>query len=135
MTIKKEGLLKKKIREILKWKEGDNFPKEIEDMACERFFKVLGEAKSSFPKSHDFISCSPYCEERLQEMENLHEKIQKWYDAQTWYKRALQDYSNHSKKTSQWNQILEYAKTHLSIVEKEIENQTSGPIDRADSPR
>ena len=29
-----------------------------------------------------------------------YEKLQQWYDAQTWYKRALQDYSNHSKKTS-----------------------------------
>jgi TolA-binding protein len=64
-----------------------------------------------------------------------YEKLQKWYDAQTWYKRALQEYSSHPKKTPQWNQILEYAKTHLNVVQQEIQKQTSAPIDRADSPR
>jgi len=64
-----------------------------------------------------------------------YEKLQKWYDAQTWYERTLKQYANHPKKTPQWNQILEYARTHLNIVQQEIQKQTSGPIDRADIPR
>jgi TolA-binding protein len=64
-----------------------------------------------------------------------YEKLQKWYDAKTWYEKALKQYTSHPKKTPQWNQILEYAKNHLNLVQQEIQKQTSGPIDRADAPR
>ena len=49
-----------------------------------------------------------------------YEKLQRWYDAKTWYEKALKEYQNHSKKTAEWKPFLDYAQTHLQLVQKQI---------------
>ncbi|HEX28628.1 TPA: tetratricopeptide repeat protein, partial [Candidatus Poribacteria bacterium] len=48
---------------------------------------------------------------------NCYEKLQRWEDAKTWYRRAVQQYSKHPKKRSSWSKTLKHARDRLRALE------------------
>jgi len=55
-----------------------------------------------------------------------YENLKSWYDALTWYKKALkysEKYSDHPKKTAQWEQLLNRTRNRIKFVEGQINKE------------